>query len=191
MSSSINFKTGSILFLSFLILITYSSVLTAFLLHRRFEQKHTGPVSIIDIPAVQVPVQTRRSVDWKPCIDFESQFKAQVDKFNTDHPGGPQISFDCVYSGDRNRTKLPEQHIALTPTETVHLHELRRAEDTGFKAIDEYEKYLFQAHHVHEPRPGDACFYFVGFVLDEDFITIDPNPLAGQPYCSATPERGR
>jgi hypothetical protein len=125
--------------------------------------------------------QTRKPIDWKPCQDVTKQFTAQVQKFNAENKDGFQINLYCTYSGDPERNKLPEQHIALTPSEVKHLHALRQVEHASFEAMDDFEDTLFRAHHVRKPKIDEPCFYYAGIVWDKDYITVDPNPLFSEP----------
>ena len=125
--------------------------------------------------------QSYGHVDWKPCEDLLKTFKARVDKFN-ERTDGLKIDINCVYGGDPTRRHKPEQRVELTPNEILHLHELRRAEDSAYSMMGDYENYLFRAHHIHKPEISDPCYYFVGFVVDQDYITIDPNSV--DPFCN-------
>jgi hypothetical protein len=125
--------------------------------------------------------QTRKQVDWKPCKDFTEQFAQQVDKFNAMHKDGFKVNLSCMYSGDPAHRQKPVRKVALTSAEIERLHLLRKNEAAAFKAMAEYERSLFRAHGVQKPRIGDPCFYFVGIVVDTDYITVDPNTI--DPYC--------
>ena len=123
--------------------------------------------------------QTHRVIDWKPCQDITDKLKDQVDKFNTDHKDkdGFEIVAYCSYRGDPARKTLPTRHVNLTVGEVKQLHALRNIEDAAFKAMGEYEDYLYSTHHIIKPQLSDPCFYFVGIVVDTDYITVDPNPM--------------
>lgn len=123
-------------------------------------------------------------LDWKPCKDFTDQFKAQVEKWNADHKDGFSVELGCTYSGDPHRVPKPKQEVTLTAAEIKHLHALRKIEDAGYDAMTEYENYLFRAHGIRRPVASEPCYYFVGIVVNTDYITVDPNPMmAGGSDC--------
>ena len=122
-----------------------------------------------------------KAIDWQPCKDFTDQFKAQVEKFDAEHKHGPQATVGCEYSGDPDQKKVPVQHVPLSADQIKQLHALRKVEYAAFDAIRGYEDYLMATHHVHQPSTSDECWYFVGIVMDTDFITVDRN--SGWPGC--------
>ena len=121
--------------------------------------------------------QVRKPIDWEPCKKVTDQLRAQVDKFNAEHKDGFSITLSCMYSGDPTKRQKPKQKIPLTASEIRHLHALRKTEDAVYGSMTEYEDYLFRAHHVKKPDINKPCYYFVGIVVDTDYITIDPNPM--------------
>lgn len=125
----------------------------------------------------------RKEINWKPCQDVMAQFQDKVEKFNAGRKDGLHIELDCLYSGDPNYKRKPKKHIELTAKEVITLRSLREASHGAYKAQDAYEKYLLAAHHIRERDYGDPCFNFVGFVLDEEFITEDPNPMMADGSC--------
>lgn len=122
--------------------------------------------------------QTRKEIDWAPCQRVTDTFRAEVEKFNSEHKDGLSIMLSCTYGGRTDIPKKPERHVALTSSEIAHHRALRRLESAAIDAIVEYQTYLLRVHHIRDPKPGDPCFHFVGFVLDSDYITVDPNPMS-------------
>lgn len=118
-------------------------------------------------------------VDRKPCDDLMAELKARVDKFGGDHPDY-SVDVTCGYRGDPNAKKLPERHIPLTKSEVETHSALRKTETAAFEAMGKYEDYLLRAHHIRKPEFTDPCYYFVGFVLDTNYITVDPNPMTSE-----------
>jgi hypothetical protein len=118
-----------------------------------------------------------KEIDWKPCTDFTDQFKAQVNKWNSEHKDGFVVELSCMFSGDPKREKFPKREVALNRQEITRLHALRAVSRAAFEAEDSYENYLFVAHHEHKPKIGEPCYYFAGIIVDTDYITVDPNPM--------------
>lgn len=127
--------------------------------------------------------QVRKPIDFKPCTQVTDRFKAEVDKFNAAHKDGFQIMLTCTYSGDPHYVKRAEIHVALTGEELSQLHALRADEDAASGAMVEYEKHLFRAHRLRQPSVDEPCYYFAGIKIDDDYITIDPNPMMAGPDC--------
>ena len=127
--------------------------------------------------------QTRKPIDWSECQKITDQFKATVEKFNSEHKDGFSLELGCTYSGSPTQVKQPQQKVWLTPSETNHLHELRTEERAVLDEMEEYESYLFSAHHLRRPSIGEPCYYFAGIVVDTDYITVDPNPMSVEDDC--------
>jgi hypothetical protein len=125
--------------------------------------------------------QSRKPIDWTSCQAVTDQFKVQADKFNAEPHDGLKIQLACEYSGDPKRVERPKRYIPLTASEIIHLHELRGQEHAIFTAVTDYEQYLIHSHHIRQRELGDGCYNFIGFVLDDDFITVDPNPMMAEP----------
>lgn len=133
---------------------------------------------LLIITALPLLSQTRKEIDWTPCKAVTDQFKTQVEKFNAEHTDGLQIMLDCIYGGDPHRKQKPERRVPLTASEIKRLHDLRKVENAGFQTMNEYELYLFHVHHIRKLEIGDPCYNFAGIKVDDDFITVDPNPMA-------------
>lgn len=125
--------------------------------------------------------QAQTEIDWKPCQAVVDQFKEQIEKFNTEHHDGTSINAYCQYNGDPKRVAQPKRKVPLAANEIVHLHELRAQEHAILTSVTEYEDYLIRAHHIRQYDIGSNCYNFVGFVLDDDYITVDPNPMMAEP----------
>lgn len=124
----------------------------------------------------------QKQIDWKPCQDMQASLRAQIEKFNAEHRTGAQLELHCLYGGDPDRTQLPKMQIPLAPKEIETLHSLRADSNAAFAAEAAYEDHLIRAHHIRKPDLGEECYYFVGLVLDTDYITVDPNPMS--PTCT-------
>lgn len=125
--------------------------------------------------------QTSHSIDWKPCQDVVESMQAKAEQFNNSRTDGLVLQVNCLFEGKSTRKKQPEKHVALTQKEIDQHHHLKEIENAAFKVTAAYEKYLIREHYPKGLDIGDPCYYFVGFVLDQDYITIDPNPM--DPTC--------
>lgn len=119
-------------------------------------------------------------ITWDACSAQIKPWEAAVKKFNDEHAAkkdGLSILLDCQYSNPS--PQKPKQKVPLTTEEINILHSLRDQSDKAFKALDAYEDLLISSHHVKKPSTSDPCYYFVGIVVDTDYITIDPNAPFG------------
>jgi len=120
----------------------------------------------------------QEKLDWSACESAVKSMNPQVEKWQKSLPDGFVLSLECAYEGTKEeRKRLPERHIPLTRDEIRTLNEYRKAADAFSSAQQEFESYLLQAHHLPILNYDDPCFRFIGIVMDDDFITDDPNPM--------------
>ncbi len=117
-------------------------------------------------------------LDWSACKSAQNSLSQRVEELQKTLPDGFRLDIQCSYSGNaKERKQSPVRHIPLTRNEITVLHLLRKDSHASYEALDSFEKRLLVAHRLPKLEPGDPCYRFIGFVLDDDFITDDPNPF--------------
>ena len=120
--------------------------------------------------------------DWTACKQQMAMLQPAVDAFNASQPtGSPRLTLNCSQSV--NNTALPKQFVPLTRYEARRLAQLRHEATAILDSESIYEEAVIAAHHIYRP-PFGPCAWWVFIGPDDDFITVDPNPLLEN--CRAT-----
>ena len=138
-----------------------------------------GILKLLLITIISTGLCRGQEINWKPCEDVIAPMKAAVEKFNTGRTDGLSIWLSCRLgkSTADKKAQKPPRHIPLTAEEIVFLSRLRKESKAAYEAQDAYEKFLIVKHGVNKPEIGEPCYRFVGFVLDDNFITDDQTPM--------------
>lgn len=132
-----------------------------------------------------------QDIDWSACTKVTAPMEAAVKKFNAGRTDGLSIWLTCQrgQSVAEVKSNKPVRHVPLTKVEAATLNELCAESDKAYKAQTAYEDSLILRHGIHKPEIGDPCYRFIGFVLDDDFITDEQNPM--MPFMCHLPQDGR
>lgn len=133
----------------------------------------------------------RQAHFMKSCDELIGPWQRTIEAFNKAHKEeGVFANLDCMWSPPQAE-KRPIQTYPITSEESVYLNILRHDSSIAYANQGAYENYLYAAHGVHKPDIGDPCYHFVGFILDDDYITDNPNGWFGYGDCpslAAPPE---
>lgn len=143
-----------------------------------------GLAVVVLLSAGMVGQQRPKKVDWTACNAGMKEMEVKVKQFNSEHPGGPQLGLMCSYGADPNRKKLRRMWVPLDLVELTALNGLRETTDSAIKAQNDFENFVIKRHGVKQPNPGDPCYYFVGIIRKDPYITIDPNSFF--PECTGS-----
>lgn len=117
----------------------------------------------------------RQAHYMKACNELIGPWQQAIEAFNAAHKDeGVVANLGCMWQPPQ-ATKRPVKTYPITPDEAVHLNILRHDSDAAYSNQDAYQNYLYIAHGIRNPEVGEPCWHFVGFILDEDYITDDPN----------------
>lgn len=131
----------------------------------------------------------KEALDWSSCQKAKDALRDSVARLQATLPDGLKLELSCMYAGTvEERKRLPERHIPLTQEEANSLNNLRYLRDAAFGTLSGFEDRLIAIHHLPHLEYGDPCYRFIGFKVDDNFITDDPNPF--MPWaCQAFKER--
>lgn len=132
--------------------------------------------SFILLLMLLIAASLHAQVDFTECEKVTAPWKAEIDEYNAAHKAkgdGFQIQAGCMWSNPE--PVKPKIKYPISASEALVLHRLREASYRAFRAMNAYQDYLLAAHGHPKMEYSNPCYHFIGFVLDEDFITEDPN----------------